>query len=80
MSENDKFHVEMFREATGSTLRVPVPEEINEVMQYAELSYPNEPDESQLVMDTMAELVMWYMDNFANAGWECVRVFNGLVD
>jgi hypothetical protein len=77
MFEEDKFHVEMFREATGSTLRVPVPEDINKVMQYAD---PNEPDESQLVMDTMAELVMWYMDNFANAGWECVRVFNGLVD
>jgi len=77
MFEEDKFHVEMFREATGSTLRVPVPEDINRVMQDVD---PNEPDDSSLVMDTMNELVMWYMDNFAVDGWEAVRVFNGLVD
>ena len=77
MFENDKSHVEMFREATGSTLRVPVPEDINKVMQYVD---PNEPEDSQLVLDTMEDLVRWYMDNFANDGWETVRVYNGMVD
>jgi hypothetical protein len=72
MFEDDKFHVEMVRESTGSTLRVPVPEEINRVMQYVD---PNEPEDSQLVIDTMENLVRWHMDNFADDGWEAVRVF-----
>ena len=77
MSEQETFHVELFRESTGSVLRVPVPKEINEAMNEFD---PEKEDNDEMVDFTLRCLVQWYKDEFMHDGWEAVKVHHGLVD
>ena len=71
--QEERFSIELFRESTGSVLRVPVPEEIDEVM--------SDDDADEDMIDfTMRQLVQWYNDEFMHDGWEAIKVHHGMVD
>lgn len=71
--QEERFSIELFRESTGSVLRVPVPEEIDEVMR-------DDDADDDMIDFTMRQLVQWYKDEFMHDGWEAIKVHHGMVD